>query len=108
MDKISKLTELFRRLKAEKPEFFSGLSKWSWVLSALSAISLILSLTEVFELPAKWDAVLALFAGLFVGSASTAEATVRNKIKAGIPLDNGDDEDGPGPGGEPPKPPTKP
>lgn len=108
MDKISKLTELFRRLAGEKPDFFKGLSRWAWILTALSILGLVLDIAGVYALPENIDTLLVLLAGLFGGAAGTAEATVKNKRAAGVPLDDNDDEDGPGPGGEPVKPPTKP
>lgn len=103
MDKIGKFLEIVRRLKAERPAFFVWLGTRSWVLTALSGVMLLLSIFGVYTAPEWVDTLLAALTSLFAGAGATTLVTVKDQAKAGVPQD-----DGPGPGSEPVKPPIKP
>lgn len=103
MDKISKLLETLRRLKADRPDYFKWLGNWTWVLSLISGVFLALSIAGVYTAPEWVDSLLTALTTLFAGAGATTLVTVKDQAKAGVPQD-----DGPGPGSEPVKPPTKP
>lgn len=109
MDKIGKLLEIIRRLKAERPSFFVWLGTRSWLLTAVSGVMLLLSILGVYTAPEWVDTLLAALTSLFAGAGATTLVTVKDQAKAGVPQDKPPIEGGPGPGAPPPPPPpTKP
>ncbi len=99
MDKFTKITDILKRLKAESPDFFKKLQPFGWVSSLLLLLVAILDIAGVITLPEGWDTYLYTIDGVLFGATAALHLPVKSY-----------DDDGPGPGGEPPKPPgsTKP
>lgn len=92
MDKLTLFNEVIARLKAQSPELFNRLMKYSIYLILLIAIPLVLEWAEVIVLPGKLGTVLWAAITFFLGTGTTSALPVKT-------MD--------GPGGNPP-PPGKP
>lgn len=108
MNKLTIIQELWKRITSggsNTPEFFNKLKAYSFYILLAIAAAYGLEYLEILQIPDKLDLILLPIGAWALGTGSTAATTVKDKAAAGL---NDDAGDGPGPGGEPPKPPTRP
>ncbi len=94
MDKLTKITDILTRLKKESPDFFKKLQVYGWVFSLILLVVALFDLAGILTLPDGWDTTLYVIDGILFGGAVVSHLPVKSL-------------DGPGPGGEPIKPPAE-
>lgn len=105
MDKITLITELWKRLISggdNTPDFFKKIKAYSTYILLAIAVAFAGEYLDLYTIPERLSLALIAVAGYFLGTGSTSVLPVKDKAKAGMPLD--------GPGGGQPldPPPTKP
>lgn len=91
MDKIALFKELWRRINSgnsNTPPFFQKVKAYSFYIILAIGVAFGLEWGEVIAIPEKLSVALMAIAGYFLGSGSTAAATVEDPHKAGIAEDS--------------------